>query len=168
MVSIRANLDIRHILFTNHMTFGLLVFLILGVRHPDSQLSSYWESDFRTPSCPHIGSQTFGLLVVLILGVRLSDSQFFRLIGSPTFGLLDTANTKSIYFQISKQDYGFSCNNYNCNYTWDCFNCAFLTEVLISISSKNSPLGQLLYTYYMINSHEILFHVYCGQCKIDC
>jgi len=36
VTSITASLVIRHKFFMNHMTIGLLVFLILGIRHSDS------------------------------------------------------------------------------------------------------------------------------------
>jgi len=61
-------------LFTNRMTFGLLVFLILGVRLSDSYLFRSIRSPTFGLLVTQIRSPNVGLLIFLILGVRLSDS----------------------------------------------------------------------------------------------
>ena len=95
------------------MTFELLVFLIGSLTFGLLAFQIDWESDIQTPSFTDptfrllvflIGSPTFGLLAFQIdweSDIRTpnfadSESDFrtpsFSDMGSPTFGLLDTAN----------------------------------------------------------------------------
>src|SRR6218665_947449 len=92
------------------MTFGLLVFLMLGVRHSDCSFSDIGSPTFglldTSPRFSDIGSPTFGLLVFQIdlesdiQTPSFADSESecrtpsFSDIGSPTFGLLDTTYIK--------------------------------------------------------------------------